>query len=51
MAKQETQTGTVSIVKELDNAERIDEIAQMLSGANITQAAIENAMSLLKSSK
>lgn len=51
VAKQETQTGTVSIVKELDNAERIDEIAQMLSGANITQAAIENAMSLLKSSK
>ncbi len=51
VAKQETTTGTVSIVKELDSAERIDEIAQMLSGANITQAAIENAMSLLKSSK
>ena len=33
---------------ELDADERIREIAQMLSGSDVTSAAIENARQLLK---
>ena len=33
---------------ELNNEERITEIAQMLSGSNITKEAIANAKQLLK---
>ena len=39
---------TISTMRKLTNNERIDEIAQMLSGANITEAARINAKELLK---
>lgn len=46
--KHETPEGTQSRMRLLDKEERITEIAQMLSGSNITNAAIENAKELLK---
>ncbi|HAT62400.1 MAG TPA: DNA repair protein RecN [Prevotella sp.] len=46
--KEETAEGTVSYMKLLTDEERIREIAQMLSGSNITQAAMQNARELLK---
>lgn len=48
VSKEETQKGTTSQMQELDKDERITEIAQMLSGSEITEAAIENAKQLLK---
>ena len=45
--KHDTATGTTSHLRELSTEERIVEIAQMLSGADISDAAIENAKSLL----
>ena len=39
---------THTIVDKLTDAERVDEIARMLSGKNITAEARENAKSLLK---
>ena len=44
----ETPEGTQSRMRLLDKEARITEIAQMLSGSNITNAAIENAKELLK---
>ena len=46
--KQETPNGTQSHMHLLTHVERVEEIAQMLSGSNITNAAIENAKELLK---
>lgn len=46
--KEETAEGTVSYMKLLTDEERIREIAQMLSGSNITEAAMQNARELLK---
>ena len=46
--KQETSEGTVSSMKQLDDTERIHEIAQMLSGSDVSEAAIANAKQLLK---
>ena len=48
VSKEETATGTTSKMQMLSNDERIHEIAQMLSGSNITAAAIQNAKELLK---
>ena len=48
VSKEETSEGTISHMKMLTNEERIKEIAQMLSGSNITEAAISNAKALLK---
>lgn len=48
VVKEETETGTVSRMQKLDEKERIEEIAQMLSGNDISSAAIDNAKSLLK---
>ena len=45
--KEETPNGTTSRMKELTMEERTDEIAQMLSGADITEAARHNAAELL----
>lgn len=45
--KEETANGTVSIMKELRPAERVKEIAQMLSGSEVSDAAIHNAKELL----
>ncbi len=46
--KQETKTGTTSQMQELSKDDRIHEIAQMLSGSDVTEAAIQNAKELLK---
>lgn len=46
--KEETSTGTTSRMKQLSQDERVDEIAQMLSGADVTEAARHNAIELLK---
>lgn len=47
VAKQETEQGTVSTMKQLSDEQRITEIAQMLSGSDVSQAAVDNAKSLL----
>lgn len=49
VAKAEAAGGTTSTMKELTADERVNEIAQMLSGSDITAAAIQNAKELLKS--
>lgn len=49
--KQETKEGTRSHMYELSTDERIQEIAQMLSGSDITEAALQNAKELIKQSK
>ncbi len=46
--KSETASGVASHIRMLDTEERIHEIANMLSGADMTEAAINNAKSLLK---
>jgi len=48
VTKEETAQGTTSRMEELTADERIREIAQMLSGSDVTEAAIANAMQLLK---
>ena len=49
--KEETPQGTTSHMAMLSQEERVKEIAQMLSGSSITEAAIENAKQLLKIDK
>lgn len=46
--KHETKEGTTSVMRQLTKDERIDEIAQMLSGSDVTEAARTNAKVLLK---
>ena len=46
--KQETAKGTTSHMQELTPKQRINEIAQMLSGSAVSDAAIENAKILLR---
>lgn len=46
--KEETAQGTISHMKMLAIEERVTEIAQMLSGSNVSQAAMENARQLLE---
>ena len=46
--KNETSCGTTSKMRQLNNDERVTEIAQMLSGSDISDAAIQNAKDLLK---
>ena len=48
VAKHETAEGTVSTMTMLTNEQRVTEIAQMLSGSDVSQAAIDNAKDLLK---
>lgn len=48
VAKTETANGTTSTMTELTAEERVNEIAQMLSGSDVTAAAIQNAKELLK---
>ena len=45
--KEETAQGTTSCMIQLKDEERITEIAQMLSGSNVSEAAIANARQLL----
>lgn len=51
VSKEDTATGTVSHMIELSNDERVPEIAQMLSGSDVSSAAIENAKTLLKNAR
>ena len=46
--KEETSQGTISHMTQLSQDERIREIAQMLSGSDISDAAIQNAKQLLR---
>ena len=46
--KEETPQGTTSRMEMLTTDERITEIAQMLSGSKVTEAAIQNAKQLLR---
>lgn len=50
VSKEETSEGTISQMRMLTDEERIREIAQMLSGSDITDAAIANARALLQQS-
>ena len=49
--KKDTETGTNSYIRRLTDEERISEIANMLSGTTLTEAAINNARALLGLSK
>lgn len=48
VVKRETDDGTTSSMTMLSNEERVTEIAQMLSGSDVTEAAINNAKELLR---
>ena len=47
VSKTETPNGTISNMTPLNEQQRIEEIAQLLSGSNITKAALANARELL----
>lgn len=51
VSKEETPQGTTSRMEELSFERRITEIAQMLSGSDVSEAAIQNAKQLLKVQK
>lgn len=51
VSKEETAQGTLSHMRMLTTEERVTEIAQMLSGSDVTVAAMENARQLLKLDK
>ena len=46
--KEEAENGTTTRMSQLTDDERVNEIAQMLSGSEITEAAVSNAKELLK---
>ena len=46
--KENAQGSTVSHIRQLADEERVTELAHMLSGTNLSQAAIDNAIQLLK---
>lgn len=46
--KQDDEQGTTSHIRQLTPEERVEEIAHMLSGATLTDAAINNAKALLQ---
>ncbi len=46
--KKDNETETTSHIRKLTEEERIEEIAHMLSGSTLTEAAINNAKALLK---
>jgi len=48
--KEDDETTTHSRIKRLSEAERVTEIAQMLSGSALSDAAVQNAKELLKQS-
>ena len=49
--KQDNETETNSHIRRLTDGERVEEIAHMLSGATLTEAALNNAKVLLGNSK
>lgn len=48
VVKEETSKGTTSQMFKLNQSERVQEIAQMLSGSDVSLAALDNAKALLK---
>lgn len=48
VSKEETDNGTISRMAELSQQERVQEIAQMLSGSDVSEAALANAKELLR---
>ena len=46
--KEDTSDATLSHIIPLDDQQRVEEIAHMLSGEQLTQAALDNAQALLK---
>ena len=48
VSKEETDNGTISRITELSQQERVQEIAQMLSGSDVSEAALANAKELLR---
>ena len=46
--KEDTETGTNSHIRRLSDEERVQEIAHMLSGATLTEAAMNNARALFR---
>ena len=48
VSKEETPQGTTSRMQQLTTEERVTEIAQMLSGSDVSEAAIQNAKQLLR---
>lgn len=48
VSKEDTPQGTTSHMTELTPQERIREVAQMLSGSDVSEAAVQNAKELLK---
>lgn len=49
--KEDTEHATVTRIKELDQEERVKELAVMLSGSSVNDAALANARSLLSQNK
>ena len=47
VSKEDTETGTNSHIRRLTDEERVKEIANMLSGATLTEAALNNAKALI----
>lgn len=48
VSKEETDNGTISRMTKLSQQERVQEIAQMLSGSDVSEAALANAKELLR---
>lgn len=48
VVKEDDESGTRTDIQHIDGEERVMEIAQMMSGSELTKAAIENARTLLK---
>jgi DNA repair protein RecN (Recombination protein N) len=46
--KEDTDDSTVSHIRRLSEEERVGQLARMLSGDQLTEAAIQNARELLK---
>ena len=48
--KEDTEDATLTHIVQLDERERIEALAHMLSGETLTQAALDNAKALLENS-
>ncbi len=47
--KQETESRTVTSIRRLDENQQVEEVAKLMSGSDITEAAIRNARELMSS--
>lgn len=48
VSKKETKDETVAEIKQLNNEEKVTEIARLLSGSRLTEASVKNAKELIK---